>query len=56
MIGAASGEYKRSSFSNEDCNFIIKAWTAHKNELGKTKEELLLIEEAADAAGMFAGI
>lgn len=56
MIGVASGEYKRSSFSNEDCTAIQLAWFAYQDELGKTAEELSLIEAAARDAGMFTAV
>lgn len=52
VIGLASGEYKIAAFSEKDRKFIVEAWNMFKDKLGKTEEELLLIEEAAKATGL----
>ena len=52
VIGLASGEYKITTFSDSDRVSIVRAWSLYKDQLGKTEEELLAIEEAAKKAGL----
>ena len=52
VIGLAFGEYKITAFSEKDRALIVKAWNSYKGQLGKTADEILLIENAAKEAGL----